>query len=402
MTKILNVSNNIVIPTENEVSQVTNDASWWRIGNNDNFLGEISYLIHKSPFLSSVLRSKRNYATGKGFKTNDTKLETKLKYINDSESLFDVNTKILSDYLNFGNAYLQVAQTITGEVFFYHMDSQNCRVGKNDHKDHILYSTKFGTKYVVNKDKIQEFPIYPAYKLVKGVKYSAIHLKDYESGYKLYGLIDWVSALVASSINVKVDTYNESVLDNGYKLSGVMEVGVESQAEADKAQDMFNEDFKGSSNAGDVLFLAKGLGGSQSKFTPFTDNSDGSWQNLRDASRSDIIAATNWYSVLTGQSEAGKLGQTQELLNTYNIAMSTVIEPVQSKVIQMYSKVLEDFGYNTENLTIDNKPPVTLVNLIDVNKIVKINEGRIHAGLPIDETKEGEYIDNGTSYTNGN
>jgi hypothetical protein len=130
---------------------------------------------------------------------------------------------------------------------------------------------------------------------------------------------------------------------------------------------------------------------------------EGEWLNVRNLGKEEIITALNWFSVLLGQATPGKLGQTQEIRNTYNLAMNTVINPEQANYLSTFKSIFSFLGYS-DDIQFKNITPFDYSDTININKLLTKREGLELLGLPVDElrTDLNEIIDNGNNNSIGN
>lgn len=374
---------------------------FYPFGNDNYFPSAVQKLLRKSPVLRGALNSKTTYALGKGFTSEDTATTNYLENVNaNGETLNDVFKKLIKDDWNGGNAYIEIVTTPgTNALALYHRDWTTGRVGRGAMKGRILFYDDW-TRWRSNKKDIEELPIYPKYKRIKGNNHSVIHVKDYEPEFKRYGLMDWVAGMNAGAIGYMTDEWNISRLENDMRPSGVLVAGVKTKKDSDDLQDYFNKNFKGKNNAGEVMFITADSDGKTS-FSPIQDTSEGNWINLRSSSAEDIVKATNWWEVLMGGSTPGKLGVSQELRNTWSLAMFNVIQPKQDVYIDLFKKLIKEHtGLNSDDLSINNVNPIGYADKIEVNSVMTVRDALSVLNMPINEERKD--LDNIVTGNTGN
>jgi len=339
---------------------------------------------------------------GKGLSSEDNQKWIK-KINNNNEDLNDVVNKVLNDKLSFGNGWIEI---ITNKersfVHLFHKDATECRLSK-DRKKVILHPDY--KNYENNKELKKEIPLFPKFKFIKGYYRSCFHWKDYEPTYKIYGIPDWISGLEAAGIIYKTNKWNISRLENSFNPSGVLIIQGDMEPEdAKELKDKIDTEFIGEGRQGKILSIVKEPGDEKStEWTPLNQENDGNWIKLHSQSNEDLISAHSWFPTLSGIVLPGKLGAINQIRTEYQIAVNTVIREEQQRIIRMIKTIFRvTIGNEFDDLIMTNESPVNLLDLLELNKLVKIWEGRQMAGLEYDEDDESQkqYIDNGNPINN--
>jgi len=233
-------------------------------------------------------------------------------------------------------------------------------------------------------------PLFPKFKRDGKYLRSIIHIKDYEPDFDYYGVPSYISAMDSAAIGYKTNKWNVSRLDNAFQSSGVLVVdGNMSIDDANKLKKEFKEEMTGEGNQGKILMIIKKLGGEGSVFTPINNNNEGDWIKLHSQSTDDIIIANSWKKSLAGISESQGF-DVNRILNDYQMMKNSVIIREQNNFKNVLSRFLTK--YDLTKLTIENKPPVSLLTNINANKIVKVWEARKEAGLDFDSKDNTQNI----------
>lgn len=383
------------IPAVSPIVSTNLSADYWPMGIDNLFPQALNNLLMRTPSLSAGIESKKDYTLGKGLFSDDIKTQNWLLETKFNRQL----ERIIFDKWFSGNAYIGISWN--KKTFrLYHWDTTMARIGRNKFEDTILFFpdwTKYSKWGGESQKYIKTIPIWPNYTNIDGDNHSVIHLSDYQPTYQIYGVPKYISALKSAQINYKSDQWNVSKIDNQFQPGSILSVPVSSQEEADKVQSALQEK-KGSLNNGELLLLAKGMGGEHVDLEILRSENEGEWLNVRHLGKEEIVTALNWFSILLGQATAGKLGQTQEIRNTYILAMNTVIEPEQSSYIETITEIINHFGLSGE-LKFKNITPFDYSDRIDINRILTIREGLGLMGFPIDETRKDleNIIANGTN-----
>tara|TARA_R110000787_G_scaffold179098_1_gene290830 strand:- start:746 stop:2053 length:1308 start_codon:yes stop_codon:yes gene_type:complete len=368
------------VPKEPSINTTLRDE-WIPFGINNLFPQELAELSRAASTHRAILSTKVTFSIGEGLKTSNEELSKYLEDVNAyGESMDDVTRKVMSDYWKFGNAYIEV---VTGDGYcnFYHQDASTARVEKKG-KDILLHPDwEHARRY---PDEMRKLPIYPNFKK-EGRKYrTIIHLTDYESTYFYYGMPDYCAALDHIRIANQIGVYNLTRFKNGFMPSAIIELNADMGE--DEAKDFIDDAVEKLTGAGDnskILFIAKNGDGDATNVQVINDTSDGSFMELQAITNDNIISSHRWNPALSGIQVAGQLGNNQQILTAYDIAMSTVIKEPQQMVLKIIKKILKiEKGYDASDLHFYTKPPVSLLGAINPTDYISIQEGRKIFHLP--------------------
>ena len=118
------------------------------------------------------------------------------------------------------------------------------------------------------------------------------------------------------------------------------------------------------------------------------DIKEGSWLELSQLARENIITAHQWSQSLAGLSVAGSLGTNQQIRAEFDIIQNTVIRPTQQNILGTWiNKILpeiaefigKDFGKNELDLL--NTTPISFAGDLDIMQIIEQDEAREALGL---------------------
>lgn len=379
------------IPTE--ASKV--NKQFQPFGSDNLFPQAIAGLTRKSPLHRGILNNKVIYISGKGFNASG-RIESYIGQVNPNENFRSVWVKILKDFYEFGNAYLEVVKG-NGFLNIFHKDATRCRVNKEG--DGVIVHPDW-EKFNSQRDKAVEFPLFPNFDAVEGQQRCIYHFKRYEPEYTFYGIPDWIGAMDAAAIAYKTNKWNLSRLDNSFNSSGVLVVnGKMTTNDAKELKKKFKEEFTGEDNQGKILFIAKHLGeGGSTEFTPISTTNEGDWMELHRQSEADLIISHNWYRALSGIADNTGF-DTNRIRTEYEVALSTIISSDQMWFLDQFIRVFEIGGIQGE-IEVINKAPVSIVDLIEINKVLKVGQAVNMLGLDEADYTEEElkkFIDDGKS-----
>jgi len=365
---------------------IASNKGYIPFGSDNLFPQAIMYLNRKAGIHRGIMNRKITFINGRGFMFDDN--NTKLsEFVNGCDyrgsNLRNLSKRFYTDRIFGGNGYIEFI-TDNKRSFFNmsHQDSTKCRVGEGDNEGYILLHSDWST-YESNRKTLKKLPIYPEFEEGEdGFLHSIFHVKEYEPEFDHYGVPSWIAGLNASSIAYKTNTWNISELDNGYKMSGllVMDGEFKTPEEAKAFDKKLDAVYSGEGNQGRVLKVNKPPESDGSKFVPFPNKSEGNFLNLHKQSADELIVAHSWFPTLSGVGISNGF-ETEQILNEYYIALSTIIEEEQSVFLEMVRAVLDIQGIcDASSLEFVNRPPVTTKP-----DYMRVWEGRRADGLDYDE-----------------
>jgi hypothetical protein len=327
----------------------------------------VSNLNRQAATNRAILNNKQLYAAGEGLEAEDDRLNENLK----ENKLWDKSSNGIYDYFSQGNSYIVVLTDRNGSFLqFRHIDVTTVRIKKD--KSGIIIHPEW-KNYETSKQLAVDLPFYPNFDKVKdtkGVIGAAIHIRSYEQEFSNYGIPSYYAALEQILLQQFGDKRNLNQVENMTQIQGLLVLsGIESVEEATSIE----EDLEGSyglrgDKAGSTKLIAqKDTQVGESRTPPvildLQKPLDGDWIQLDDKSKNKLIEIHSWYNVLMGQSTPGQLGGNQQILNTYELAKKTVIDPTQKLFLDSYTKIYKDFGFDTEGFRFINTPPITEVEI---------------------------------------
>lgn len=375
-------------PTEKTLSTffssyIINTKDWIDFGSDNLFPQAIAALNRQSPVHRGILNNKAIYTKGKGFSFDEKNIKLKTfieKSDGKNNNLIKTIGNCIVDKYHSGNAYLEIVKGI-GFINVFHRDYTTARVHKEG--KHILFYSDWAHVSQAKGGEIKKIPIYPEFEKVDGNLRSVIHFKCYEPEFQHYGLPDWIAAMDAAGICYKTNKWNLSRLDNSFVGSGVLlvEGNFNGAKERKDLKTKILKEFTGEGKQGKLMVAVKQLGeggkAAQSIFTPFNDVKDADWLSLHKQSIQDLIISHNWFRSLSGLAEAGQMGNTQQIRNEYQIAINTVVSAEQEIYLGEIKNLLKnELKIDSSSLAFINKPPVSIVDLLDPKTILTEDEQR--------------------------
>ena len=361
----------------------------------DNLLPtQLNQLAREVPVHRAIINSKASYIIGKGFATISEvgeRSRTTIQSIIDSpnstyETLDTVFRYLVHDYLNIGNAYMEIITNPSKTFsYFYHIDASKCRLSSTNND--VLIHPSWAEFKGKNDENLTSIPLFPDFrKGPDGLLHSVYHIKDYEPEFYYYGLCSYFPGMRSIIISGLTNLWNQNRLENGFTAPGLLIIpGINDESDATTLDLEFSK-FKGvnGEKSGDIIIqyladLSPGQTSQQAKFIEFKKNEEGNWTELHTQSELSIITIHNWFRSLTPYSGEKTGFDANRIINEYEIALNTIINPLQQFFLRHFDQVLKYFKLPTAQLTFINQPPIQRINPLKF-----VWEARRDAGLDFD------------------
>lgn len=263
------------------------------------------------------------------------------------ESFYKVHKKIVKDKQYSGNAYLILITDSKGSALkVQHIDYTKVRVDKNHN---LVINPDWKRR---KKELDQTVTLYPTFtKGNDGLYYSAIHFKEYEAEFNWYGIPDWITGWANMQIDIKSDAWNLSHIDKGLKFDIVVTAPAGlSEPEIALIKQSVKE-YKTSEDGESVLYLF-GDGAKANVMNAKVLDMD--WEKMNDQNIDKTLLANSWYKSLMSISQSTGF-DTERVKYEYQLALRK-IQSEQEMFLEVYRKVLNQFGIFADDLMIYNTP----------------------------------------------
>lgn len=358
-------------------------ADFWRWGDDNRMPDALALMSRRSTTHRRIINDKADYISGKGFTHDGTgeageTLGSLVDCANGSgDSLRQVFNRLAFDKALFGNAFLEIVTDADRSFLsLHHQDASRCRLGRDERSVVMHHNWK-----MYSPSEARRLPMFPDFESCDdGTQRSVIHFKDYEPTFSHYGVPSYIAGMDVSELAWKTDKWNISRLDNSFQLSGVMMLDGGSTSESTARDIMQTAEKKFSGQPGQVMFMLRdGSGQDSSRFIPIASDNEGDWRQLHDQATGDIVVAHSWFRSLSGL-DYGAGFSSERILWEYQIALSTVILPEQTELLEPIRRAIEHItGIDASSLAVVNRPPTDGKPLY-----MKVWEARRAEGLEYD------------------
>lgn len=373
--------------------KIMSGRPWVRYGSDNLFPEFLQMLASRSALHGAIVRSKIDYAFGKGIDDSEVNNASLSKHFithpNGEESLDEIYRKLIYDYVLYGSFAVNVIWSDDGTEIaqIYHTDIAKLRSGYADEKGRV------NTYYYSNqwlKGGAQEVAEIAAFDTATREGSQILYTKDYSPSSKYYALPSYVGALNSIATDCEITNFHLSHLKNGMSPSKMITFteGEPTEEEEKAIMAQIENLYTGSDNSGKfMLSFVNDPEHAPKVDTLGADNLGDQFIQLEDSVLQQILSGHRVTSPLLVGIRSGNNGlgsNTDELYTAYTLFYNTVIKPIQDKVLGVLNTILKyTHKYNGGQLKATSNTPVEFTwseNIL--SQIMTKDEMRARIGLP--------------------
>lgn len=315
------------------------------------------------------------------------------------ESLSEICKQLRINLNTSGNGWIEVAKgDVLGEKFIhiYNHDFTNVLFvdpGKEESDVSEVYVSVDWSDAFLRTNEPVKLPLYPKWEEVNGAERTMIHVKEYSIGRDYYGLPLFIAAKIPSQLEYESDRHNIERFFSDFMpkfFAGFFAPdGMTPEKKTAFYQDFYNTYTK-KGREGQISAMVQVFESDNMKpfFHEFgQNNTEGDFMNLKSGSRDSIFTAHRWHPVLAAVPIASGLNDSKQIQNIFSIYNEIAIKPNQKfdleKVINPIFKMMAEWlslPLKDYQLTLETSSPISFFNDLDVNSLLKVDEGRAYLG----------------------
>ena len=334
--------------------------------------------------------------------TNKSKIETEqfIKNVNRfGDNMDNLLEKIFYDFVVFGQAAVQV---IWGKGFnkiseLHHIPMNFLRYNKkskNAQIEKVWYSEDW--KKFRNEEycPIPMTPFTTIPELIVQAPTQVLLLRPYSPGCGYYTHPSYVGGLNYINLDWQISELSTATIKNGIFPSIIITQKNVSDDDKDFIVNEFEKQYTSQSNASKVIYSFVENMDDISFDTLDIKGQETMIQTLNDLATMNILQAHGMPGILVGISEAGKLGESNEINNAFIQYENTFIKPDQDYVLSKINMLLGINGL--DELEITSSTPIPFQGSEQLmTKCLTINELREELGFEqLDASEHGNIVDN--------
>lgn len=381
--------------TRENINQTKTRSKWIPFfeGSNNVWINDLALRKRRSSTNGAVLESKVVYSVGSKLLYSEDLTDPQIDYAeainSNDETLYEVYKKIQSDYIVFGNAYIEVVKE-GDRVNLFHRDATTIRLSQDGERAYISnFWRDIGTDTTYPN---KQFPI-SEIDLTGTESNYLIHVKNYEPEYQTYGVPDYSGALKDADIEYKISTFNLDKLDNGFFPSVLLQLFGEPPDGKDPEQYIKDivKKYTGEGNSRKVVAELLDDKEQAANIHEFTTPQTGEFLQLKQLAKEGIIEGHRWHSALMMQ-VSGKLANSSDIRTAFEMVNNSVIPSYRKPILTAFEDVLVDTILGGLKIRIMPIRPVSSADRVTLTDVWTINELREETGKEPIEDLEGEFV----------
>lgn len=316
--------------------QVSNTRSYVYWGRDNKYPSFLKNLFYNSATLGSIINGSTNYVLGDGVIASDDAAKWADKVNRRGDTLYDIVNSLAIDYFIYRGFAIQVIYSKFGSpVEIYALDFNKCR---SDEAHKKIYFNKKGWSSYSTK-----YEVYDAF----GTKFDPEHptqiLYFTDGSRGVYPHPKWESCIKDVLTEIEATNYSLNSISNGLSARYILTIPSSSNLTKEQKEIIekgIKDKFTGTDTPSNfALYFATGT--EELKATAITaDEQNEKFVAIKKAARENIYTAFAAVPALFGLMTESKGFAQEEFKSAYKLYYNTQIKPVQKKINNQLSKVL--------------------------------------------------------------
>lgn len=306
----------------------------------DNLFPQHLYDLYlNSALFESIIKGEQDYVLGNGIIINQKITNFSSKVNKEFETLQDIVSKAVFDYLLFDGFAIQVFKNEQGEITeLYKLDFDNCRVSNDGNS--VIYSKQWGT---YTKGKSITLPMYDPSKKQRN---SIFYFKGSSTRQSnVYPIPSYMGALNDLQSSVEISKFQLNSILNGFNSSCIINFnsGEVDDDTKKRVERKFQEKFCGADNANRIMLNFNENAETAIKVERLqSDDFADRYRALMTDIIKNIFVSFRAMPQLFGFVIEGSLFNREEYTEAATLYQKTVINPIQRTVERAFSKIFNE------------------------------------------------------------
>ena len=336
-------------------------ADWIPYGKDNNYPAFLLDLANNSSKHNSLIKKKVNMMAGEGFEKTPAVLDF-LANVNGKEDANEIGFKLANDLATYGGYALAVTWSNDGNTVarYSYVDYTRVREAKTQDLDTEVgrMQEKGVDFYYISSDWTQPKKEKHRPELIQGFdpnykkeKTQLFYVTEYRSGCDYYTLPDYLPALNWIQLDYEISNFHLSSVRNGFTPSMIISNrgGVPSEEKQKEYKKQLKKQYSGSDNASQVFVTFSKNADTSPEFIPINLNSsDERFLQLEQEIQQNIIIAHGASPIVAGVAVSGKLGSSDEVIESEQVFQKNVIDAKQKLIEKTFNKILKVNGIQEE------------------------------------------------------
>ena len=330
-----------------QYQEVVKNKPWVFYGEDNIFPNHLLALYQYSSINRACLNAIIYGVKGKGIYVKEGNPNV-LAMANRGETVYEVFEKLVTDRCIFGGLAMNIVKSNDGGIAeFYHTDFSRLRSGKEDDFGNVgsyWYSVDWkGTMFNPNKFKPMEIE---AFNMLPDSAPSQIFYDKtvYTPGMSYYPAPDYLAGLTTIQLDIEIKNFHLNNMQNSMMPSVAISFtnGTPGEDEMDMIQRQLVAKFTSTNNAGKFFLFFSENPETAPQITPIQNNASDAWYtNMAPQIENNILTSHRISNpAILGIKTPGQLGGRNEILDSYQLFLQTVIIPIQEEILSSVEKIL--------------------------------------------------------------
>ena len=316
--------------------QISSSRSYVNWGKDNKYPSFLKSLYYNSATLGSIINGSVNYVLGDGVIASDDAAKWADKVNRRGDTLYDIVNSVALDFFIYHGFAIQVIYSKFGSpAEIYALDFNKCRADETHKK--IYYNKKGWASYSTKYDVYDAFgePFDPSHPT------QILYFTDGSRG--VYPHPKWESCIKDVLTEIEATEYSLNSISNGLSARYILTMPSSSnwtKEQKDLIEKKIKEKFTGSDTPSNfMVYFATGT--EELKATPIAaDEQNEKFVAIKKAARENIFTSFAAVPALFGLMTESKGFAQEEFKSAYKLYFNTQIKPVQKKINNQISKVL--------------------------------------------------------------
>lgn len=324
-----------------QFEEVLNSKDYVFYGSDNLWCNHSVDLYNNSAILRSCLNSKIQGIIGRNMKVNG--IDAKNYLVNATDNLYDVFKKVAVDYVihNGFSINTVLRNDREGISEFYHMDFTKLRSGKVNNVGRV-------NKYFYSSDwvNLRKYPYVelPAFDLTAEEPSQVWYHRTYQPAQTYYPINDWIGARKSVEIDIEIQNFHLNNLQQGFfpSMFIALNQGYASEEEREQLYNHLEEKFSSTNQAGKMFLTFSEDKEHAPEITTINPTTNGDmFMALNEMVQQNVLTGTRISNpALLGIKTTGQLGSRDEMVDSYEHYLQTVVIPSQEVLINEFEKLL--------------------------------------------------------------
>ena len=337
-------------------------ADWIPYGADNNYPHFLLELSNHSSKHNSLVKKKVNMTAGEGFVKTAANSDF-IANLNGKEDCDEIAFKLAYDLNIYGGYCYAVtwsndARSIARVSYVDYSKVRMAKVVEDEESEMSRLQAKGVDFYWISSDWTQHRKEKYKPELIQGFdpnytkeKTQLVYMTEYRAGVDFYTYPDYIPALNWIHLDYEISNFHLSSVQNGFTPSMIIshKGGIPTEEKQREYKKKLKKQYSGSENGSQVFVTFSKNGDTAPEFIPINLNSsDERFLQLEEQIQQNIIIAHGASPIVAGVAISGKLGSSDEVIESEQVFQKNVIDSKQKLIEKSFNRLLKINGIQEE------------------------------------------------------